>query len=183
MKKKTLKAAFEKYFDLMFELSHLCFLYHSVFGEISRRNTCATILILHKEFSEAEKQELDDKLTLIEEDIKKATNSVAAHLDYMENLLKNETAAVAEQETYKIDKAHIVTMCQYRCCLQSLRAIQKFCDNPERMSVSLDILETKKKALHIAIKEYNDKNLQLMNYKLMDVLEAEEEAKNEMNKE
>lgn len=173
-----IQEAFEKYYNLMFELSHLCRLYHSTFNEISRLNIRESIL--HKEVSEARKQELDRKLTLLEEDIKNITNTLVAHLDRMEDLLKNEAVAIMRQEAFEINRDHISAMCEYRSSMQSLKAIQKYSDCPERMRVSLYTLETKKKALHIAIKEYNDKNLRLMDYKLMDVLEAEETAKNEM---
>lgn len=175
----SIQEAFEKYYDLMFELSHLCRLYHSTFNEISRQNIRETIL--HKEVSEKDKQKLDHKLTLIEEDIKNITNTLVAHLDRMEDLLKNEAVAIMKQKAFEINRDHVSAMCEYRSSMQSLKSIQKYSDCPERMRVSLYILETKKRALHIAIKEYNDKNLRLMDYKLMDVLEAEEEAKNEMN--
>lgn len=172
--------AFKTYQSLIHELHKLYFQYIQLFNQLNRQ--CILEATFGESVPEEEKSQTDDNVVKLEEDIQKIKSEISKHFQFMEVLLKRENVALQERAVFNLNRSHISTMLEYQTCIQQFKNLQIQNEDYDFSKIDLSPLEIEKKKLNIAIKEYNDKNLKLMDYKLYDVFEVQAIVKEESNK-
>lgn len=177
-KNKVLES-FKIYHDLMYELSNLYFDYSVTFNQLEQQVFKESVL--NEKVSDEEKEEIENKISYLENNISKVQSLISSHLKIMETLLKKENSALQETEAEKINRMHISIMEDYNICIQLLKSLERKYREWDFSKVSFSQIDVEKMKLNIAIKKYNDNNLKLMDYKLYDIFEAQKIAKEEAN--
>ena len=171
--------AFKTYQSLIHELHKLYFQYIQLFNQLNRQ--CILEATFGESVPEEEKSQTDDNVVKLEEDIQKIKSEISKHLQFMEFLLKRENVALQERAVFHLNRSHISTMVEYQTCITQFKNLQIQYEDYDFSKIDLYSLEVEKTKLNIAIKEYNDKNLRLMDYKLYDISELLAIAKEESN--
>lgn len=171
--------SFKIYHDLMYKLSNLYFDYSVTFNQLEQQIFKESVL--NEKVSGEEKEEIENKISYLENNISKVQSLISSHLKIMETLLKKENSALQETEAEKINRMHISIMEDYNICIQLLKSLERKYKEWDFSKVNFSQIDTEKMKLNIAIKRYNDNNLKLMNYKLYDIFEAQKIAKEEAN--
>lgn len=171
--------SFKIYQDLMYKLSNLYFDYSVTFNQLEQQVFKESVL--NEKVSDEEKEEIENKISYLENNISKVQSLISSHLKIMETLLKKENSALQEMEAEKINRMHISIMEDYNICIQLLKSLERKYKEWDFSKVNFSQIDTEKMKLNIAIKRYNDNNLKLMNYKLYDIFEAQKIAKEEAN--
>ena len=169
---------FKYYQKLMFDLDILCFQYKQL---LSQKN-----VMLHNEralneaMSDKEKAKMDYEIGKIKAAIDSLIITITKHLARMNGHLENESVALQKSEVDEINSDHVDAMESYEYCTSRIATLKKRHENWTFSEISFVELDKKKMLLNIAIKNYNDKNLRLMNYKLLDIFEALKVAKEQL---
>lgn len=171
--------SFKTYHDLMYKLSNLYFDYSVTFNQLEQQAFKESVL--NEKVSDEEKEEIENKISYLENNISKVQSLISSHLKIMETLLKKENNALQETEAEKINRMHISIMEDYNICIQLLKSLEKEYKEWDFSKVSFSQIDAEKMKLNIAIKKYNVNNLKLMDYKLYDIFEAQKIAKEEAN--
>lgn len=171
--------SFKTYHDLMYKLSNLYFDYSVTFNQLEQQVFKESVL--NEKVSDEEKEEIENRISYLENNISKVQSLVSSHLKIMETLLKKENSALQETEAEKINRMHVSIMEDYNICIQLLKSLERKYKEWDFSKVNFSQIDTEKMKLNIAIKRYNDNNLKLMNYKLYDIFEAQKIAKEEAN--
>ena len=176
-KENKILESFKIYHSLMYKLSNLYFDYYRAFNQLEQQIFEESVL--NEKISDEEKEEVENKISDLEDNISKVLVSISSHLKIMEALLKKENNALQEKEAKKINRMHISTMGDYNSCIQRLKSLEKEYEKWDFSKVDFSQTDAEKMKLNIAIKKYNDNNLKMMDYKLYDVFEAQKIAKEE----
>lgn len=171
--------AFKTYQTLVHELHKLYFQYVQLFNQLTRQYILEATF--DESISEEEKSQTTDSIVQLEDDIQAIKTEISKHLQFMEFLLKRENVALQERAVFHLNRSHISTMVEYQTCITQFKNLQIQYEDYDFSKIDLYSLEVEKTKLNIAIKEYNDKNLRLMDYKLYDISELLAIAKEESN--
>lgn len=160
---------FKHYQMLMLSLETACFKYHQL---LAQRKVCLfNERVLKEDFSD-KREQLEHSINELKEKISALIERIDYHIESMNMHLKNESVALQKSEVNEINSDHVDAMRSYDYCTSRMTTLKKQYKDWDSSEVSFVELDRKKMLLNIAIKEYNDKNLRLMNYKLLDVFEA-----------
>lgn len=171
--------SFKIYHDLMYKLSNLYFDYSVTFNQLEQQVFKESVL--NEKVSDEEKEEIENKISYLENNISKVQSLISSHLKIMETLLKKENSALQETEAEKINRMHISIMEDYNICIQLLKSLERNYKEWDFSKVNFSQIDAEKMKLNIAIKRYNDSNLKSVDYKLYDIFEAQKIAKEEAN--
>ena len=177
MKTANILNDFRTYQELLLELDKLYFQYQSLMRRMNVQFFREQVL--HEKVSEDEREKIAKQIADLESSIEILIPEISEHMQRMKGNLKKENTDLPKDEIDTINRDHADAMSSYNYCVSRLKTLESRYTDWDFSKVDFSKLDSKKMQLNIAIKKYNEVNLKLMDYKLYDVFEAQEIAKNE----
>lgn len=173
--------AFKKYEELMDKLYDLTFKYHNAFGKLEQQIVKESIL--EEKVSDEEKEEIETKITELETKISEVQKDLINHVKMMETLLKRDDNALQEKAVDRINRIHISTMVEYNGCITFLKDLKNNYGDWNFSKVEIgNTIGKECRKLNEVIGLYNEKNLNDVDYKVLNVIEAKKIAEEEASK-
>lgn len=167
--------SFKTYRSLMRHLHSLCTQLRSLLRRASVQSFRETVL--NEKISDEEKNIIKKDIEDLNYSIQCLIPEITDHLQRMNDLLEKENEALTESQVYRINRDHVTAMEDYHLCVSKFEDLKKDYKDYDFSEVKFFELERQKIQLNIQIKKYNNNNLRLMNYKLYDMQEAYEHAR------
>lgn len=169
---------FKKYQQLMLTLDSLYSRYLSLLRRVEVRFDRERVL--NEKISDEEMSDIEQEVLDLELKIEDAAKELNEHVRLMKDDLARENVALPESEINKVNSRHIRAMEYYNSCFHRLDTLKSWHPDYDFFEIDFSVLESKKRELNIAIQKYNNNNLRLMDYKLISVKEAQDEAENRL---
>ena len=169
MKKKTLKDAFKQYEDLMFALQRVISDYARSLSKLHKLPGFKDII---KEYAEMNEDDLKQDIVNFENQLIELMQDIANHIKDVCKLLKRENTALSEEDIESLNKYHRWGLQDYITSITQIEFKKDlFPDLWDYSKIDFSEIDNENEKLDSAIKEYNENNLKLVEYKLQGVYE------------